>query len=48
LLPIIICNLLTTVAARIVIVMLSTIVYLLVLSGLTHAKTTELVIAGTT
>lgn len=33
---------------RISVVMLSTVVYLLVLSGLTRVKTTELVVAGTT
>ncbi|EMT67868.1 hypothetical protein FOC4_g10000677, partial [Fusarium odoratissimum] len=48
LLPIVVCNVVSTAAVRIFIVMLSTIVYLLVLSGLTRAKTTELVVAGTT
>ncbi|KAF5639372.1 hypothetical protein F52700_4224 [Fusarium sp. NRRL 52700] len=48
LLPIVVCNVVSTAAVRIFIVMVSTIVYLLVLSGLTRAKTTELVVAGTT
>ncbi|KAI1045111.1 hypothetical protein LB505_011915 [Fusarium chuoi] len=48
LLPIVVCNVVSTAAVRIFIVMMSTIVYLLVLSGLTRAKTTELVVAGTT
>lgn len=48
LLPIVICNVITATALRIFIVMLSTVFYLLVLSGLTRAKTTELVVAATT
>lgn len=48
LLPIVVCNVVTTTAIRIFIVMMSTVFYLLVLSGLTRAKTTELVVAATT
>ncbi|KAL4727146.1 hypothetical protein ACLX1H_006047 [Fusarium chlamydosporum] len=48
LLPIVICNLVNALATRLLIVMLSTVVYLLVLSGLTRVKTIELVVAGTT
>lgn len=48
LLPIVICNLVNDLPMRLLIVMISTVVYLLVLSGLTRVKTIELVVAGTT
>jgi hypothetical protein len=48
LIPIVVCNVVHGFAMRISVVMLSTVVYLLVLSGLTRVKTTELVVAGTT
>ncbi|KAL7798569.1 hypothetical protein V8C37DRAFT_368323 [Trichoderma ceciliae] len=46
--PVIICNLISTVSVRIVVVMLSTISYLLILSWLTKSRTMELVLAGAT
>ncbi|QPC76221.1 hypothetical protein HYE68_006973 [Fusarium pseudograminearum] len=48
LLPIVICNLVTDLSMRLMIVILSTVVYLIVLSGLTRIKTIELIVAGTT
>ncbi|KAL6920565.1 hypothetical protein FSHL1_004542 [Fusarium sambucinum] len=48
LLPIVICNLVSDLAMRLLIIMLSTVVYLIVLSGLTRVKTIELIVAGTT
>ncbi|KAF5240591.1 hypothetical protein FAUST_4269 [Fusarium austroamericanum] len=48
LLPIVICNLVTELPMRLMIVIISTVVYLIVLSGLTRIKTIELIIAGTT
>jgi hypothetical protein len=48
LLPIVICNLVNDLAMRLLIVMLSTVIYLIVLSALTRVKTIELVVAGTT
>ncbi|KAK0113057.1 hypothetical protein ONS95_014763 [Cadophora gregata] len=48
LMPVIICNFVDTISIRITIVMISTISYLLVLSGLTRARTIELIIAGAT
>jgi hypothetical protein len=48
LMPIVICNVIKSTASRIVVVMISTISYLLVLSGLTRSKTIELIVAGTT
>ncbi|KAK1992551.1 hypothetical protein LX36DRAFT_694201 [Colletotrichum falcatum] len=47
-LPVIICNIVNTASARIIVVMVSTICYLLVLSGLTNSRTMELVVAGAT
>ncbi|KAH6892190.1 hypothetical protein B0T10DRAFT_287825 [Thelonectria olida] len=48
LMPIVICNVVKSTTSRIVVVMISTISYLLVLSGLTQSKTIELIVAGTT
>ncbi|EKJ68425.1 hypothetical protein FPSE_11433 [Fusarium pseudograminearum CS3096] len=48
LLPIVICNLVTDLSMRLMIVILSTVVYLIVISGLTRIKTIELIVAGTT
>ncbi|KAI0023063.1 hypothetical protein F4780DRAFT_125743 [Xylariomycetidae sp. FL0641] len=47
-LPVIICNLVGATSVRIVIVMLSTVSYLLTLSWLTNSKTIELILAGAT
>ncbi|KAH7017220.1 hypothetical protein EDB80DRAFT_704407 [Ilyonectria destructans] len=46
--PIIICNVIGSVAIRVFVVMACTICYLLVLSELTKSKTMELIVAGTT
>ncbi|OTA96297.1 hypothetical protein M434DRAFT_27945 [Hypoxylon sp. CO27-5] len=46
--PIIVCNIISTLSVRIVIVMASTITYLLILSTLTKSKTMELILAGAT
>ena len=48
LLPVVVCNLASTLSIRIIVVMASTIFYLLVISQLTRSKTTELVLAGAT
>ncbi|KAJ9139048.1 hypothetical protein NKR19_g7574 [Coniochaeta hoffmannii] len=48
LLPVVICNLVSTVSIRIAVVMASTIFYLLVISQLTRSKTMDLVLAGAT
>ena len=48
LMPIVVCNIVRDTILRIVIVMVSTVLYLLVLSGLTRAKTIELLLAATT
>ncbi|KAK2009605.1 hypothetical protein LZ32DRAFT_589796 [Colletotrichum eremochloae] len=47
-LPVVVCNIVNTASARIIVVMVSTICYLLVLSGLTNSRTMELVVAGAT
>ncbi|KAK1993570.1 hypothetical protein LX36DRAFT_693638 [Colletotrichum falcatum] len=47
-LPVVICNVVNTASARIIVVMISTICYRLVLSGLTNSRTMELVVAGAT
>ncbi|KAI0133390.1 hypothetical protein F4776DRAFT_133889 [Hypoxylon sp. NC0597] len=46
--PIIVCNIVSTISVRIVIVMASTITYLLILSTLTRSRTMELILAGAT
>jgi len=46
--PVVICNVISKVAVRIIVVMAFTISYLLVLSGLTKSRTIELIVAGTT
>ncbi|KAF3034659.1 hypothetical protein E8E12_001493 [Didymella heteroderae] len=48
LMPVIICNVTDTTSIRIVIVMVSTIIYLSILAELTQSKTMELVVAGAT
>lgn len=48
LMPVIICNMTDTTSIRIVIVMVSTIVYLSILAELTRSRTMELVLAGAT
>jgi hypothetical protein len=48
LMPVVICNVTSTISIRIVIIMVSTIVYLSILSELTHSRTMELVLAGAT
>ena len=48
LIPVVICNIISTTSIRIVVVMLSTISYLFILSELTHSKTIELILAGAT
>ncbi|KAK3936714.1 hypothetical protein QBC46DRAFT_461337 [Diplogelasinospora grovesii] len=46
--PAVICNIVSTISIRIIIVMASTISYLLILSGLTKSRTMELILAGAT
>ena len=46
--PIIICNLVSTDSIRIIVVTLSTVSYLLTLSVLTGSRTMELILAGAT
>ncbi|KAI1370095.1 hypothetical protein F4677DRAFT_398262 [Hypoxylon crocopeplum] len=46
--PVVICNLISTISARIVVIMLFTILYLLILSCLTKSRTMELILAGAT
>ncbi|KAK7946894.1 uncharacterized protein PG986_011215, partial [Apiospora aurea] len=46
--PIVICNIINTSLTRIVVAVLSIILYLLVLSGLTNSGTMELILAGAT
>jgi len=48
LIPVIICNIIKTFSIRIVIVMASTIFFLLILSRLAKSRTIELIIAGAT
>lgn len=48
LMPVVMCNIISTTRIRIVIVMISTISYLLILSGLTKSRTMELILAGST
>lgn len=48
LMPVVICNVTNTTSIRIVIIMISTMVYLAILSELTRSKTMELVLAGAT
>lgn len=48
LMPVVICNIINTISVRIVIVMISTVSYLLILSGLTKLRTTELMLAAAT
>lgn len=48
LMPVVICNVTNTASIRIVIIMVSTMVYLAILSELTRSKTMELVLAGAT
>ena len=48
LMPVIICNMTDTTSIRIVIVMVSTIIYLSILAELTQSRTMELVVAGAT
>lgn len=48
LMPVVICNIIGAISIRIVVVMASTISYLLILSGLTESKTMELILAGAT
>ena len=48
LIPVVICNIISTTSIRITIVMLSTVSYLFILSELTHSKTIELILAGAT
>ncbi|KAI1123527.1 hypothetical protein F5Y10DRAFT_51181 [Nemania abortiva] len=47
-LPIVICNLCSSISVRIIIVMASTITYLIILSSLTRSKTVELILGGAT
>ena len=46
--PMVVCNYLSSLTARLAIVLLATTTFIIVLSGLTEAKTVELVVAGTT
>lgn len=48
LIPVVICNLISTTSFRIIVVMASTISYLLVVSLLTKSRTMELILAGAT
>ncbi|CEJ93277.1 hypothetical protein VHEMI08877 [[Torrubiella] hemipterigena] len=48
LLPIMICNLFSNISARLVIVMIFTVIYLLLLSWLVRVKTKDLILAGAT
>lgn len=48
LMPIVVCNLVLSTSLRLFIVMTATILYLIILTTLTRAKTAELVIAATT
>jgi hypothetical protein len=48
LMPVVICNVTSTISIRIVIIMISTIVYLSILAELTRSRTMELVLAGAT
>ncbi|KAI1104100.1 hypothetical protein F4804DRAFT_308229 [Jackrogersella minutella] len=48
LIPVVICNIVNTISSRIVVVIVSTISYLLVLSGLTKSRMMELTLAGAT
>ncbi|EMR68705.1 hypothetical protein UCREL1_4267 [Eutypa lata UCREL1] len=46
--PVVICNSISAITIRIVVVMVSIVTYLLVLSGLTMSRTMELILAGVT
>ncbi|KAH8158977.1 hypothetical protein CIB48_g9271 [Xylaria polymorpha] len=46
--PVVICNIISTISGRIVIVIASTVFYLVILSGLTKSRTMELTVAGAT
>ena len=46
--PVVICNYLSHLTARLAIMLLATATFIVVLSGLTEARTVELVVAGTT
>lgn len=48
LMPVVICNLINAISVRIVVVIISTVCYLLTLSGLTNSKTIELIVAAAT
>lgn len=48
LMPIVVCNILTSTQSRIIVVMISTLCYLLFLARMTRSKTIELIVAGTT
>ena len=48
LIPVVICNIISTPSIRIIVIMLSTISYLFILSELTKSKTIELILAGAT
>lgn len=48
LMPVVVCNIISTTSVRILVVMVSTISYLLVLSVLTKSRTMELILAGAT
>jgi hypothetical protein len=48
LIPVVVCNTISTTSVRIFVVMVSTILYLLVLSVLTKSRTMELILAGAT
>lgn len=48
LLPMVVCNVVISTPLRLFIVMVSTVLYLLVLSHMSRAKTPELVVAATT
>ena len=46
--PVVVCNYFSYLSARLAIVILATTIFITILSGLTEAKTVELVVAGTT
>jgi len=48
LIPIVVCNIITTTSIRIAVVMVSTVTYLIILAVLTRSRTIELILAGAT
>jgi hypothetical protein len=48
LVPVVVCNAMSTVIARIIVIIISTVIFLAILSGLTKSKAIEISLAGAT